>query len=120
MEKASLEKYKKEMGYDAGFVDWFERKYFDSGDYALSKAGNSETTVGEKHPSPESIPHQQIHQASSNYAIGGTGAVGTMAKESNLIKESDILPNQAQIPTQPLSQPQPNTQIKIQVQPADK
>ncbi|ORX66723.1 hypothetical protein DL89DRAFT_218884, partial [Linderina pennispora] len=34
-----------------------ERKYFDSGDYALSKAGKTEQTVGEKHPSPESIPH---------------------------------------------------------------
>ncbi|KAJ1950616.1 hypothetical protein FBU59_000591, partial [Linderina macrospora] len=34
-----------------------ERKYFDSGDYALSKAGKTEQAVGEKHPSPESIPH---------------------------------------------------------------
>ncbi|KAJ2743788.1 hypothetical protein GGI20_003484 [Coemansia sp. BCRC 34301] len=40
------------------------RKYFDSGDYALSKAGKNtndlNTGVGEKHPSPESIPHQQL------------------------------------------------------------
>ncbi|KAK3994662.1 camp-regulated phosphoprotein/endosulfine conserved region-domain-containing protein [Cladorrhinum sp. PSN332] len=38
-----------------------ERKYFDSGDYAMSKAGkgNSVDTgaVGSQHPSPENIPH---------------------------------------------------------------
>ncbi|KAF8930287.1 hypothetical protein EDD21DRAFT_412255 [Dissophora ornata] len=33
-----------------------QRKYFDSGDYALSKAGK-EATVGSEHPTPESIPH---------------------------------------------------------------
>ncbi|RPB28573.1 hypothetical protein L211DRAFT_745537, partial [Terfezia boudieri ATCC MYA-4762] len=38
-----------------------ERKYFDSGDYALSKAGKASdvgvTTIGSKHPLPENIPH---------------------------------------------------------------
>ncbi|KAJ3180854.1 hypothetical protein HDU85_003939 [Gaertneriomyces sp. JEL0708] len=35
-----------------------DRKYFDSGDYALSKAGkSSEEEVGVQHPSPERIPH---------------------------------------------------------------
>jgi hypothetical protein len=38
-----------------------ERKYFDSGDYAMSKAGkgNSVDTgaVGSQHPLPENIPH---------------------------------------------------------------
>lgn len=38
-----------------------ERKYFDSGDYALSKAGKtseiSPTDVGREHPVPENIPH---------------------------------------------------------------
>ncbi|KAF9434511.1 hypothetical protein BGZ76_007888 [Entomortierella beljakovae] len=33
-----------------------QRKYFDSGDYALSKAGK-EATVGSEHPQPENIPH---------------------------------------------------------------
>ncbi|KAF9973446.1 hypothetical protein BGZ73_003311 [Actinomortierella ambigua] len=37
------------MGYQ-------ERKYFDSGDYALSLAGKN-VTVGSEHPQPESIPH---------------------------------------------------------------
>lgn len=38
-----------------------ERKYFDSGDYALSKAGKASdvgvTTIGSRHPLPENIPH---------------------------------------------------------------
>ncbi|KAJ1672919.1 hypothetical protein EV182_006233 [Spiromyces aspiralis] len=36
------------------------RKYFDSGDYAMSKAGKTDGTVGDKHPSPENIPHHVI------------------------------------------------------------
>ncbi|KIM25786.1 hypothetical protein M408DRAFT_50549, partial [Serendipita vermifera MAFF 305830] len=35
-----------------------DRKYFDSGDYALSKAGVApQSTVGTAIPSPDSIPH---------------------------------------------------------------
>ncbi|KAJ3497652.1 hypothetical protein NMY22_g19676 [Coprinellus aureogranulatus] len=35
-----------------------ERKYFDSGDYALSKAGKADqSTVGTAIPNPENIPH---------------------------------------------------------------
>jgi hypothetical protein len=34
-----------------------QRKYFDSGDYALSLAGKKDTTVGSEHPQPENIPH---------------------------------------------------------------
>ena len=38
-----------------------ERKYFDSGDYALSKAGKASeggvTSIGSQHPLPENIPH---------------------------------------------------------------
>lgn len=38
-----------------------ERKYFDSGDYALSKAGKASdvgvTQVGREHPNPDKIPH---------------------------------------------------------------
>ncbi|KAI6005363.1 camp-regulated phosphoprotein/endosulfine conserved region-domain-containing protein [Pisolithus marmoratus] len=44
------------------------RKYFDSGDYALSKAGKvSQTAVGTAIPSPENIPHASsppTHQGS--------------------------------------------------------
>ena len=45
-----------------------ERKYFDSGDYALSKAGKASdtgvTSIGREHPSPENIPH--LTQQNSN------------------------------------------------------
>ncbi|KAL2264444.1 hypothetical protein VTK26DRAFT_9 [Humicola hyalothermophila] len=38
-----------------------ERKYFDSGDYAMSKAGKGDSVdtgaVGSEHPVPENIPH---------------------------------------------------------------
>ena len=35
-----------------------DRKFFDSGDYAMSKAGKgSSKDVGRDHPSPEHIPH---------------------------------------------------------------
>lgn len=38
-----------------------ERKYFDSGDYAMSKAGKGDSvdtgSVGSEHPVPENIPH---------------------------------------------------------------
>ncbi|CCC06298.1 hypothetical protein SMACR_00515 [Sordaria macrospora] len=38
-----------------------DRKYFDSGDYALSKAGRGNSvdvgTIGSAHPAPEQIPH---------------------------------------------------------------
>eukprot|EP01134_Creolimax_fragrantissima_P001460 CFRG1460T1 len=34
-----------------------ERKYFDSGDYALSQAGKSSNKVGHALPTPETIPH---------------------------------------------------------------
>ncbi|KAJ2493547.1 hypothetical protein IWW37_000413 [Coemansia sp. RSA 2050] len=78
----------------------FERKYFDSGDYALSQAGKTVEAVGQQHPSPESIPHQQVAAAQvpplagspssigglpivSNIGIG-VGAVGTMVNPSGL------------------------------------
>ncbi|KAM5466234.1 hypothetical protein MauCBS54593_005969 [Microsporum audouinii] len=40
-------------------IDINERKYFDSGDYAMSKAGKASdvTTIGSRHPLPENIPH---------------------------------------------------------------
>jgi len=47
-----------------------ERKYFDSGDYALSKAGKASdigvTQVGREHPVPENIPHNTTSPHGSN------------------------------------------------------
>ncbi|KAI9465459.1 camp-regulated phosphoprotein/endosulfine conserved region-domain-containing protein [Lactarius psammicola] len=39
-----------------------DRKYFDSGDYALSKAGvGPQNAVGTAIPNPENIPHASSH-----------------------------------------------------------
>ena len=66
-----------------------ERKYFDSGDYALSKAGkNSDniggvSAIGSQHPLPENIPH--LNSSTSNggnvgsNGSGGNGGNGTNA-----------------------------------------
>lgn len=52
-----------------------ERKYFDSGDYALSKAGKASSvdtgSVGSEHPLPENIPH--LSAPSSTGVTGGSG-----------------------------------------------
>jgi len=60
-----------------------ERKYFDSGDYALSKAGKASdtglTTIGTEHPKAEEIPHTSplMHTLSRNDSISsGTGSAG--------------------------------------------
>lgn len=54
-----------------------ERKYFDSGDYALSKAGKAGdtgvTTIGTEHPTAEKIPHTSPlnHIVSRSDSIAG-------------------------------------------------
>lgn len=55
-----------------------ERKYFDSGDYALSKAGKASdvgvTNVGSRHPVPENIPHlTTASPGANNAATNGNG-----------------------------------------------
>ncbi|CAG8617593.1 2384_t:CDS:2 [Ambispora leptoticha] len=66
-----------------------ERKYFDSGDYALSKAGKTQLQVGSEHPSPETIPHTnpiatQTHNSSP-------------VKESSLVHEAEVEENSAPV-----------------------
>jgi len=55
-----------------------ERKYFDSGDYALSKAGKASdvgvTTIGREHPVPENIPHASTPTAGQGVGIPTNGA----------------------------------------------
>ncbi|CAG8251137.1 unnamed protein product [Penicillium salamii] len=52
-----------------------ERKYFDSGDYALSKAGKASdvgvTNVGSRHPVPENIPHLTATSPNSGSSAQG-------------------------------------------------
>ncbi|KAK3395738.1 hypothetical protein B0T20DRAFT_360278 [Sordaria brevicollis] len=61
-----------------------ERKYFDSGDYALSKAGRGNSVdvglVGSAHPAPEQIPHPSPlsimqRRRGSSVCSGGSGSV---------------------------------------------
>ncbi|KAJ2695544.1 hypothetical protein GGH99_000046 [Coemansia sp. RSA 1285] len=62
-----------------------ERKYFDSGDYALSKAGNKEVqNVGHDHPSPNSIPHYVSAPPPAAPVVG----VGESAGESTEAAEA--------------------------------
>lgn len=55
-----------------------ERKYFDSGDYALSKAGKAGdtgvTSIGTEHPNAENIPHASplTHTISRSDSIPGS------------------------------------------------
>jgi len=65
-----------------------ERKYFDSGDYALSKAGVApQNTVGTAIPNPENIPHASTptnghgHQSLS---VSPTNSTSPVNKESGL------------------------------------
>ncbi|ORX46724.1 Endosulfine-domain-containing protein [Hesseltinella vesiculosa] len=56
-----------------------ERKYFDSGDYALSKAGKeTDVSIGSEHPSPDTIPHSNPCPTSGSSPV----------KESPLVPET--------------------------------
>ncbi|CAG8668023.1 28659_t:CDS:2, partial [Dentiscutata erythropus] len=59
-----------------------ERKYFDSGDYALTKAGKTQGPVGVQHPSPDNIPHAT--------AIAATTHNSSPVKESSLVHEAEL------------------------------
>ncbi|KAL5363070.1 camp-regulated phosphoprotein/endosulfine conserved region-domain-containing protein [Aspergillus floccosus] len=54
-----------------------ERKYFDSGDYALSKAGKASdvgvTNIGSQHPVPENIPHLTATSPGANNPAAAVG-----------------------------------------------
>ncbi|PVF98470.1 hypothetical protein CPB86DRAFT_732984 [Serendipita vermifera] len=74
-----------------------DRKYFDSGDYALSKAGVApQSTVGTAIPSPESIPHASpptnLSTSSSGTPVStpgiGVGTGTSPVRESSLSTSS--------------------------------
>ncbi|KAK8116238.1 camp-regulated phosphoprotein family protein [Apiospora sp. TS-2023a] len=62
-----------------------DRKYFDSGDYAMSKAGKGDSvdtgSVGTQHPTPENVPPPQRHERCPRPA----------PRHSSPIKESSFL-----------------------------
>jgi hypothetical protein len=74
-----------------------ERKYFDSGDYALSKAGKASdvgvTQVGREHPNPEKIPHMApptpINSQNTNTQAGEKA--GSPVKESTFLHRETSL-----------------------------
>ncbi|KAJ7043919.1 camp-regulated phosphoprotein/endosulfine conserved region-domain-containing protein [Mycena alexandri] len=70
-----------------------DRKYFDSGDYALSKAGVAPTnTVGTAIPNPENIPHASspANGHSGGLSISPTNPTSPINKESGLAHNDDI------------------------------
>ena len=73
-----------------------DRKYFDSGDYAMSKAGKGDGvdtgSVGSQHPVPENIPHLSSPVNSGN----GSGMLHPHQHHSSMqagspVKESSFL-----------------------------
>ncbi|KAJ2159153.1 hypothetical protein GGF46_003241 [Coemansia sp. RSA 552] len=66
-----------------------ERKYFDSGDYALSKAGKGVDAVGADHPSPDSIPHHPVPGTTAGapplVSTAASGAVQPVATATGIV-----------------------------------
>ncbi len=84
-----------------------ERKYFDSGDYALSKAGKATdvgvSSIGSEHPLPENIPHlaspgPHPNGAANGTAHAGNGSQGTQS--GSPVKESSFLHRETSVDDQ--------------------
>lgn len=73
-----------------------ERKYFDSGDYALSKAGvTPQSTVGTAIPNPENIPHASSPGIGNGHqmpSISPTASTSPVNRESGLAHETNTNP----------------------------
>jgi len=80
-----------------------ERKYFDSGDYALSKAGKASSvdtgSVGSQHPLPENIPHLSTPGIGSISGPGINIQLGASngAQSGSPVKESSFLNRETSI-----------------------
>ncbi|KAJ7202785.1 Endosulfine-domain-containing protein, partial [Mycena pura] len=71
-----------------------DRKYFDSGDYALSKAGVApQNTVGTAIPNPENIPHASSPPTNGNghqgLSVSPTNPTSPVNKESGLAHDDE-------------------------------
>ncbi|KAJ7071869.1 camp-regulated phosphoprotein/endosulfine conserved region-domain-containing protein [Mycena belliarum] len=69
-----------------------DRKYFDSGDYALSKAGvEPQNTVGTAIPNPENIPHASspANGGGHGLSISPTNPTSPVNKESGLSHDDE-------------------------------
>jgi len=73
-----------------------ERKYFDSGDYALSKAGKASdvgvTTIGREHPVPENIPHASTPTAPQSIGIPQNGAALQQTASNQIVAQHSHSP----------------------------
>lgn len=94
-----------------------ERKYFDSGDYAMSKAGKADTTLdgglGREHPSPQSIPHLTPQNSNNGHlpSMAGSapglqptlshGASGSPVKESSILQRGMSIDDTDDVPELP-------------------
>ncbi|PPQ67987.1 hypothetical protein CVT25_000467 [Psilocybe cyanescens] len=85
-----------------------DRKYFDSGDYALSKAGVApQSTVGTAIPNPENIPHASTPGNGHNngahpISISPTNSTSPVNKESGLANDENTnVPQDEQTATEP-------------------
>lgn len=83
-----------------------ERKYFDSGDYALSKAGKASSvdtgSVGSQHPLPENIPHL-TSPGVGNPSQGGSGNGNTLTAglpSGSPVKEASFLNRETSVDEQ--------------------
>nr|GAT50627.1 predicted protein [Mycena chlorophos] len=89
-----------------------DRKYFDSGDYALSKAGVApQNAVGTAIPNPENIPHALASPPMANGHPGlvnsPTNPTSPVNKESGLAHDDDtsVEPAEAAEPAAPAAEP---------------
>ncbi|MCJ1244433.1 hypothetical protein MMC30_001631 [Trapelia coarctata] len=100
-----------------------ERKYFDSGDYALSKAGKASdvgvTSIGSQHPLPENIPHLSTPAPStgSNGGTNGTNGPQIGGQSGSPVKESSFLHRETSVDDQD-STPPPEDQQAVSPPPA--
>jgi len=75
-----------------------DRKYFDSGDYALSKAGKApQSTVGTAIPNPENIPHASTpgnghNNGHTNNSVSPTSSSNPFQKDSGLSTDENTTP----------------------------
>ncbi|WVN85738.1 uncharacterized protein L203_100889 [Cryptococcus depauperatus CBS 7841] len=60
-----------------------DRKYFDSGDYMMSKAGITTAPPGTKHPTPEAVPHASPPGPQGYLSSSPTGGLPSPNVEHN-------------------------------------
>jgi len=71
-----------------------DRKYFDSGDYALSKAGvGPQNAVGTAIPNPENIPHASSHATHQLLSTSPANSATSPVRESSLAQNEMLFPD---------------------------